>query len=167
MLLIIYNEDFYQMSQKNSYEKFSKKTAKPSPIIKDASLAFFIGGGICVLGQAFKDLYLFFGLGDEISSTLMTGTLIFLSCLFTGLGIYDRIAKYGGAGTLVPVTGFANAMCAPSIDNKAEGYVLGVGAKMFVISGPVIVYGTLSSIILGIVILILKLFEIDITGWIL
>ena len=149
-----------------SYESFVKSHSKPSPKIKNFLFAYFTGGTICLIGQALIDFFSSFGFDRDTSSLLTTGTLIFLACLLTGLGLFDRIAKHAGAGTLVPVTGFANSLCSPSIDNKAEGFIFGVGAKIFVIAGPVIVYGTLTSILLGFVIWILFQFGIDITGWI-
>ncbi len=149
------------------YEAFSKSRARPSPFLKNLCLSYFSGGLICVFGQILVSSFRAAGFDPDTSSLLTTGTLIFLACLFTGLGWFDRIAKHVGAGTLVPVTGFANSMCSPSIDNKAEGFIFGVGAKMFLIAGPVIVYGTATAVLLGIVIRVLMIFGIDITGWIL
>ncbi len=149
------------------YGSFSKSRAKPSPLFKNLFLSYITGGLICVFGQFLNDSFQRAGLEPDPSSLLTTCSLIFLSCLFTGLGWFDRIAKHAGAGTLVPVTGFANSMCSPSIDNKAEGFIFGVGAKMFLIAGPVIVYGTATAVLLGVVIRVLMIFGIDITGWIL
>ncbi len=136
--------------QKEAYRKYADKHMPSSPILKDTFFAFVSGGIICTIGQAFSSLYIYL-FGKTASKILVPVTLIFLSCLFTGLGLYSKAAKHAGAGTLVPITGFANAVCSPAIDSKAEGYVLGVGAKMFVIAGPVIVYGTLCSVIWGII----------------
>jgi len=133
------------------YETYVSKKSKPSPITKNIFFAFIIGGTICLLGECIKCFYLRNGFSIEISSGITSMTLIFLSALFTGLDIYDNLAKYAGAGTLVPITGFANAITAPAIEFKSEGYILGVGAKMFVVAGPVIVYGILSSSIAGLV----------------
>ena len=113
--------------------------------------AFFFGGLICVLGQSLLDMYLAFGLEQKTASLSVSVTLIFLSALFTALGWYEKLAKHAGAGTLVPITGFANSVAAPALEFKTEGYVLGLGAKIFIISGPVILYGTLASVVYGLV----------------
>lgn len=113
--------------------------------------AFLFGGLICMLGQGLKNMYLYFGLSEDNASMSVSVTLVFLSALFTGLGWYDRIAKHAGAGTLVPITGFANSVAAPAIEFKTEGYITGLGAKIFIISGPVILYGTLASVVYGLI----------------
>lgn len=113
--------------------------------------AFLFGGLICVIGQSLMDMYLFLGLSKDNASMSVSITLIFLSALLTGLGWYDRIAKHAGAGTLVPITGFANSVAAPALEFKTEGYILGLGAKIFIISGPVILYGTLASVLYGLI----------------
>ncbi len=118
--------------------------------------AFIIGGLICTIGQCFLNLYKYLGADKETASTLVTVTMVFLGAFLTGLNIYPKIAKHGGAGTLVPVTGFANAVAAPALEAKTEGYVLGVGAKIFTIAGPVILFGTLSSVICGIIYFFIK-----------
>ena len=125
---------------------------------KTLPLAFVIGGGICVLGEALLNLYGMLGLSQDYAGALTSMSLIFLSALFTGLKLYDRIAQHAGAGTLVPITGFANSVVSPALDFKSEGYVLGLGAKMFVIAGPVIVYGISASIIYGVIYYITTLF---------
>ncbi len=125
---------------------------------KTLPLAFAIGGGICVLGEALLNLYGMLGLSQDDAGALTSMSLIFLSALFTGLKLYDRIAQHAGAGTLVPITGFANSVVSPALDFKSEGYVLGLGAKMFVIAGPVIVYGISASIIYGVIYYITTLF---------
>ena len=129
-----------------------------SPIVKDCVNAFWIGGLICTLGQAFINLYIWLGLEKTDASTAGSMSLVALSALLTGLSLYDNIAKYAGAGTLVPITGFANAVCAPAVEFKTEGFILGVGAKMFTIAGPVIVYGVSASIVYGFVYWITTLF---------
>ena len=106
---------------------------------------------ICVIGQSLMDMYLYLGLSKDNASMSVSITLIFLSALLTGLGWYDRIAKHAGAGTLVPITGFANSVAAPALEFKTEGYILGLGAKIFIISGPVILYGTLASVLYGLI----------------
>lgn len=143
---------------KEEYKQYVKKTAPKSPIVKDCVLAYIFGGGICVLGQLLFDLY------SNITSyeqskvyALVSLTIIFVTALLTGIGVFDNIAKYAGAGTLVPVTGFANSVVSPAIDTKAEGLILGVGAKIFTVSGPVILYGILSGVIYGVVLWVVQL----------
>ena len=130
-----------------------KRRAKKSPIVKDTVLAFLVGGGICLLGQLIQNGWSAAGLGQEEAGTATACTLVFLSALLTGLNLYNKIARFGGAGTLVPITGFANAVVSPAIDFKSEGFITGMAAKMFVIAGPVIVYGTLASVVYGVVLL--------------
>ncbi len=134
----------------NEYVKYTESKSPKSKVVRNSFLAFLVGGTICAVGQGFINLYKYFGLDQETASTLCTVTLIFLSALFTGLNLYPKLAKYAGAGTLVPVTGFANAVTAPAIESRTEGFVLGVGAKIFTIAGPVILFGTLSSVVCGI-----------------
>lgn len=136
---------------KNEYKKYVKTKVKKSPLFTNMLKAYIIGGIICVIGQIINNLYLNMGFVKETSSTLASITLIFLSALLTSLGLYDRIAKQGGAGTLVPITGFANAVVSPAIEFKDEGYVLGVAANIFKIAGPVITYGTLASVVWGLI----------------
>ena len=133
------------------YEKLVQKAAPKSPIGKDCLNAFWIGGLICVLGQILTNTYGSIGLGKDAASTATSITLVALSALLTGLSLYDNLAKYGGAGTLVPITGFANAIAAPAVEFKTEGFVLGVGAKLFTIAGPVIVYGLSASVVYGLI----------------
>ena len=141
-----------------SYKKYAKERAKKSPLAKDSLMAFLIGGAICMLGQAIMLIYKAVGVPDDMAKSLVPVTLIFLAALFTGIGIFDNLAKIAGAGTLVPITGFANAVVSPAIDNKSEGFIMGVGAKMFVVAGPVIVYGIISSVLYGVVYYIVGLF---------
>lgn len=119
--------------------------------------AFFIGGAICAIGQAVLNFYLSLGLSTPFASTACSITLVALSALLTGLGVYDNIAKFGGGGTLVPITGFANAVVSPAMEYKSEGFVLGLGVKIFTIAGPVIVYGTLASVAYGIIYYIMNI----------
>lgn len=140
------------------YISYVQENSPKSKIWKNCFKAFLIGGMICTVGQAFLNLYKNLGADKETASTLVTVTMIFLGTLLTGLDIYPKLAKHGGAGTLVPVTGFANAVAAPALEAKTEGYILGVGAKIFTISGPVILFGTLSSIICGLVYFLMKFF---------
>lgn len=135
-----------------SYQKYVKKRAKKSPVLSDCIKAFIFGGLICCIGQGLFDLYKnVFGLLHDDAALLVSVTLIFMSALLTGLGVFDNIAKHAGAGTLVPITGFANSVVSPAIDTKAEGFILGVGAKIFTVSGPVILYGVFASVIYGII----------------
>lgn len=136
---------------KKAYAAYAGKSAGKSPVLKNCVKAFLIGGLICSIGQALYELYLFFRIGEEIVKILVPATLILAAVVLTGLGIFDNIARHAGAGTLVPITGFANAVVAPAIDTTAEGLVLGVGAKIFTVAGPVILYGTLASVIYGVI----------------
>ena len=131
------------------YGKIVKELSPNSPIGKDCLNAFWIGGLICVLGQLAMNGYTALGLEKKAASTATSMSLIALSALLTGLSLYDNIAKVAGAGTLVPITGFANAIVSPAIEFKTEGFILGVGAKMFTIAGPVIVYGVSASVVYG------------------
>ena len=140
------------------YAELVKKLSPKSPILKDCAGAFVIGGLICTLGQVFMNIYEALGLNKTDTGTATCISLIFLSALLTGLSLYDNIAKFAGAGTLVPITGFANAITAPAVEFKTEGFVLGVGAKMFTIAGPVILYGVSASVVYGIVYWITTLF---------
>ena len=147
------------MSKKKSeYQKYADRTAKKSPLFLDCIKAFLVGGAICTLAQLLFNLYLSLSVKEETVKILVPVTLIFLTAIFTGLGIFDKLAKHAGAGTLVPITGFANAVASPALNTKAEGYILGVGAKMFTIAGPVIVYGTVASVVYGIIYWITTLF---------
>ena len=135
---------------KKQYKKYAASHAPRSPMLKNCLYAFFTGGAICVLGQWLKGLYANnFGIAEADAATLSSVTLIFISVTLTALGIFDKIAKRAGAGTLVPITGFANSVASPALDSRAEGYVLGVGAKIFTVAGPVLLYGTLSGAIYG------------------
>lgn len=133
------------------YSKLVDELSPKSPMGKDCLNAFWIGGLICVLGQVFINCYTNLGLDKEAAGTAASMSLVFLSALLTGLSLYDDIAKHAGAGTLVPITGFANSIAAPAVEFKTEGFVLGVGAKMFTIAGPVIVYGVSASVVYGVI----------------
>ena len=141
----------------NEYIKYVEKKNPKSKLGINCLKAFLIGGLICAVGQGFLNLYKYLGADKETASTLVTVTMVFLGALLTGLNIYPKIAKHGGAGTLVPVSGFSNAVSAPAVESKTEGYILGVGAKIFTIAGPVILFGTLSSVICGIVYFFMKM----------
>lgn len=140
------------------YEKMVDELSPKSPMMKDCLNAFWIGGLICLLGQLILNGYLACGLSKEDAGTACSMTLVLISAILTGLSVYDDIAKVAGAGTLVPITGFANAVVAPAVEFKTEGFVLGVAAKMFTIAGPVIVYGVSASVVYGIIYWITTLF---------
>ena len=144
---------------KQTYAKFADAHAPRSPIGKNCLFAFLIGGTICTLGQVLRDVFQnVCSFSEETAGTLTSVSLIFAAVVLTALGIFDNIAKHAGAGTLVPITGFANAVVSPAIDSHAEGLVLGVGAKIFTVAGPVLLYGTLAGFIYGIVYWICTLF---------
>ena len=138
------------------YQAYVKQKAKKSPIVKDVILAFLVGGLICVVGQAIQNGWSAAGLNQEDAGTATSCSLVFLSALLTGLNLYNKLARFGGAGTLVPITGFANAVVSPAIDFKSEGFVTGMAAKMFQIAGPVIVFGTLASVIYGVTLMLMR-----------
>ena len=133
-----------------TYARYVEARAPRTPLVKNAVRAFLVGGGICMFGQGLFDLYTVLGMAELPARTTASCTLILLAVVLTGLGVFDKIEKFAGAGTLVPITGFANAVVAPAIETKAEGLVLGLGAKIFTIAGPVILYGTLASSIYGV-----------------
>lgn len=133
------------------YGELAKRISPPSSMAKTIPMAFLIGGAICTLGEALLNMYGALGLSQDNAGAMTSMTLIFLSALLTGLKLYDRIAQAAGAGTLVPITGFANSVVSPALEFKSEGYVLGLGAKMFIIAGPVLVYGVSASIVYGII----------------
>lgn len=139
------------MDKKKEYKKFADKKVPPSNLLKNCINAFLIGGAICTVGESIMEMYKSLGLDKEMSGSATSVTLIFLGILFTGLGLYSKLAQYAGAGTIVPITGFANAVASPAIEARTEGFVLGVAAKIFTIAGPVIVYGTVASVISGLI----------------
>ena len=144
---------------KNTYRRYAEARAPRSPLVKDCARAFFVGGGICLFAQGIKDVYLgLCGLEEETAATLTSVTLILLAVVLTGVGVFDRIARFAGAGTLVPITGFANAMVSPAIDSHAEGLILGVGAKIFTVAGPVLLYATLAGSLYGVIYWLIGLF---------
>ena len=152
------NKHKFNEADKKSFKKYAEKFLPKSSVLKDCATAFIVGGLICVIGQGIGDLGKMLGVNKENTKILIPCSLIVLSCVLTGFGIYQKIAKYAGAGTLVPITGFANAVCSISIDSRAEGLILGVGANMFKIAGPVIVYGVSASVVYGIIYWITTLF---------
>lgn len=139
------------------YQAYVRQISPRSPLWKNLALAFLTGGAICALGQLIQNEWTAAGLDQQDAGTATSCSLVLLSALLTGLNLYHRLARFGGAGTLVPITGFANAVVSPAMDFRAEGIVTGMAAKMFVIAGPVIVFGTLASVVYGV---ILQLFSI-------
>ena len=142
------------INTQKEYQEYVDKKSPNSPIIKNCFNAFWVGGLICTVGQFIMEFCKYRGLDNEISSTITSIILIFLSAFLTTLNIFNKIGKFAGAGSLVPITGFANSIVSPAMEYKSEGYVMGVGAKMFTVAGPVLVYGISTSILIGIVYLI-------------
>ena len=140
------------------YAQLVNELSPRSHVLRDCINAFWIGGLICVLGQLITNSYMNLGMEKQMASTASSMTLVCLSALLTGLSLYDDIARVAGAGTLVPITGFANAISAPAVEFQTEGFILGVGAKMFTIAGPVIVYGVSASVVYGFIYWITTLF---------
>ncbi|MDO4812045.1 MAG: stage V sporulation protein AC [Eubacteriales bacterium] len=137
------------------YQQYVKQNSPKSPIVKDTAIAFVVGGAICVIGQLIMNGWVAAGLERVDASSATSVSLVFLSALFTGLNLYNSLARFAGAGTLVPITGFANSVVSPAIDFKSEGFVTGMAAKMFTVAGPVIVFGTLASAVYGVVLMLL------------
>lgn len=136
------------------YNRYVARLAKKSPLGKDLLNSFLIGGFICVVGQLILNGYTALELSEQDAAAATSVSLVFLSAVLTGLSLYDDLAKIAGAGTLVPITGFANAVVSPAIEFKAEGFITGMAAKMFIIAGPVIVYGTVASVLYGVILVI-------------
>ena len=138
------------------YDKLVKQRSKPSPMVKNMIWAFFVGGGICAVGQGLSKLYQGWGLDKEQAGTAVSLTLIFITAVLTGLGVFDDIAKRAGAGTLVPITGFANAMVSPAVEFKTEGFITGTATKLFQVAGPVLVFGISASVVYGLILILLQ-----------
>ncbi len=138
------------------YGEYVKKKSPGSPLFTNMLKAFLVGGVICCIGQGILNLFTGTGLSEEEAATAASITLVFVGTILTGVGVYDSIAKFAGAGTLVPITGFANSVAAPALEFKSEGYITGTAAKMFIIAGPVIVYGTVASVIYGLILTVMK-----------
>ena len=145
------------MNDKAKYNEYIKKHAKKSDTLLCCVKAFFSGGAICCLGQLFFDLYAAAGIEEDVCAALSSCSLMLITAVLTGIGVFDLIGKHTGAGTLVPVTGFANSMISQAIDAKSEGFILGVGAKLFTVAGPVVVYGTFAGVIYGVIKYIIKI----------
>lgn len=145
--------------QNQSYANLVDRKAPKSKCFTNCIKAFFIGGAICLVGQCFLSFYKTFNLSEEMTSAATSISMVFLGVLLTGLDVYPKLAKHGGAGTLVPITGFANAVSSPAIEAKTEGFILGVGTKIFTIAGPVILYGEIASFIAGIIFWVMSFFN--------
>ena len=139
------------LDSKKEYQNYVNKNSPNSPIIKNCFNAFWVGGLICSIGQIIMDFCKYKGMDEVASSTVVSITLIAIAAILTGLNIFNKIGKFAGAGSLVPITGFANSIVSPAIEYKSEGYVMGVGGKMFTVAGPVLVFGISSSVIIGII----------------
>ncbi|MBP3658211.1 MAG: stage V sporulation protein AC [Oscillospiraceae bacterium] len=139
---------------KKEYNRYVARLAQKSPLGKDLLRSFLVGGLICVIGQLILNGFTALDLSEQDAAAATSVSLVFLSAVLTGLSVYDDIAKFAGAGTLVPITGFANAVVSPAIEFKAEGFITGMAAKMFIIAGPVIVYGTVASVLYGLILVI-------------
>lgn len=139
------------------YNEYVKQVSPNSPLWKDMAKAFLSGGLICCVGQLILNIYMGFGVNQENAATATSITLVFLGAFLTGIGIYDRMARFSGAGTLVPITGFANSVVAPALEFKTEGFITGTAAKMFVIAGPVIVFGISASVVYGLILVLFGL----------
>ena len=143
-------------TKQKKFQEMVKEVSPNSALFTNCAKAFAVGGGICVLGQALMNWFMAMNASQEDAGMYTSVALIFLGVLLTGLGVYDKIGKFAGAGSIVPITGFANAVAAPAIEFKREGHVMGIGAKMFVVAGPVIVFGLLSSVLIGFVYYVLR-----------
>lgn len=153
------------MSKKISnkeYKKLVEEKSPNTPLGKDMLLAFIFGGIICVIGELISSGYKFIGIEAELAASATSSTMVFIGALFTGLGVYDNIAKHAGAGTIVPITGFANSIVSPAMEFKSEGLVLGMAVKMFTVAGPVLVYGITASIACGAIYYVLLMLGIDV-----
>ena len=137
------------MLSRKEYSKIVEKHSDKSPVVKDTLRAFFVGGTICTIGEIFRNIYSSLGLDKEMAGSATSITLIFIASVLTAVGVFDRIGKFAGAGTLVPITGFSNAVTSPAMEFKSEGMVPGTATRIFTVAGPVIVYGTISSVIAG------------------
>lgn len=140
-----------QIQTQKQYSDYVDKKSPNSPIVKNCFNAFWVGGLICVLGQIIIDYCMYRGMDNTSASTVASIALIAISAILTGLNVFNRIGKFAGAGSLVPITGFANSIVSPAIEYKSEGYVMGVGGKMFTVAGPVLVFGISTSVIIGII----------------
>ena len=152
MQMILKKSEESMNIDKKQYKRYAKARAPKSPVVKNSVKAFLFGGAICAFAEGLRGIYeKLLGLDAELSATLTSVSLVIVAVLLTAIGVFDSIAKHAGAGTLVPITGFANAVASPAIDSKSEGLVLGVGAKIFTVAGPVLLYGTLAGAVFGVI----------------
>lgn len=142
---------------KNKFNQLNKQAEPKPPLAVHCAKAFIVGGGICVVGQIIKDIMMYFGVAEPDAANFLSIIMVFIGAFLTGIGVYDKIGEFSGAGSLVPITGFANSIVSPAIEFKSEGFILGLGAKMFTIAGPVLVYGIGSSVIVGLIYYIFNL----------
>jgi stage V sporulation protein AC len=154
----IFKNGGFTVTDSKKYKALIKKHTPSSPLLKNCSLAFLFGGGICFGGELLATLFLFFGIEEADAYSLVTATLIVIASFLTAIGVFDRIAKHAGAGTLLPVTGFANSVTSPALDARSEGFILGVGAKIFTVAGPVILFATAAGTLYGFIYYLLGLF---------
>lgn len=142
---------------KKEYTQMAKKASPPSPVLTDCLKAFFVGGFVCCIGQALFNVYSMAGVEEKTAKMLVSASLVFITAVLTATHLYEQYAKFAGAGSLVPITGFANAMVSPAIEFKAEGQILGLGVKMFSVAGPVLVYGITASVLYGVILWLISL----------
>lgn len=153
---VVEQQDLIKAYLKIRYGRLVNKSMPKIPVIKNALIAFGVGGTICAIAQVILNSFMLYGIASKEAATFTTITMVFLGALLTGLGIYDEIGRFGGAGSMVPITGFANSIVSPALEYKREGYVYGVGAKIFTIAGPVLLYGSLISVVIGLIFYIMK-----------
>ena len=153
---VIEQQDLVKKYFQIRYARLVNKSAPKIPVLKNALAAFFVGGTICVIGQIILNVIVLNGVPNKEATAITLMVMVFISALLTGLGIYDEIGRFGGAGSMVPITGFANSIVSPALEYKREGYVYGIGAKVFTIAGPVLLYGSLISVIIGLTFYIIK-----------
>ena len=142
---------------RSNYDNYVKKKTPPSPIFKNCTRAFLVGGLICVIGQGVRDFAIYLGAGSEDVKTIVPIVMIFIGAFLTGIGVYDKIGKFAGGGSIIPITGFANSIASSAMEFKSEGWIMGVGAKIFTIAGPVIVFGTVASVVYGLIYWIMQM----------
>ena len=155
---MVYRKECFILPRKDKdYELMTKKASPPSPKLKNSLFAFLIGGAICTLGEVLRTIFEALSVKEENIKLLIPVTLVVITAILTGIGVFDKIAKHAGAGTIVPITGFANAVVSSGLEYSSEGYILGTGANLFKIAGPVIVYGTAASFIYGVIYWVIRI----------
>ncbi len=154
---ITVREVIFMSTDKKQYDKMTKKASPPSPVLKNCLNAFWIGGLVCVAGEGFKMLYKYLGFNEDETKALITVSLIVITAILTGIGVFDKIAKVAGAGTIVPITGFANSVVSPAMEFKTEGSILGTAANIFKLAGPVILYSAAATFVYGVIYWIMQI----------